>query len=208
MQHIANSTLLEGLILQFQNETSLFSTSSSGATLEDVASSSETTTEVVEQFLLQNTLSLVGANRRLSSSHQSLNHSEYSPVTLSPQWSRLGRLLLLSALCILGSVGNIFMISSVVIEDYLKRPGNSRHQKFLPSTTSSTAADPNRPSSRPLVAQLLFSFHTFCGCYFPWPDQPRDEKLTSHNLNFHLPGTGSLETFLVSFPFYLLSSVF
>ena len=50
----------------------------------------------------------------------------FSPVTLSPEWSRMSRLLLLSALCVFGSVGNVFMISSVVIEDYLKRPGNLR----------------------------------------------------------------------------------
>lgn len=130
MQNIANSTLLEGLILQFQNETSLFS--STGVTLEDVTSPASTT---VEQFLVQNTLSLVSGNRRSSSSSLSLNNSEYSPVTLSPQWSRLSRLLILSALCILGSVGNIFMISSVVIEDYLKRPGNFRPSiEFHPRT--------------------------------------------------------------------------
>lgn len=51
------------------------------------------------------------------------NSTEYSPVTLSPEWSRLSRLLLLSALSIIGSVGNIFMISSVIIEDYLNKAG-------------------------------------------------------------------------------------
>lgn len=86
-----------------------------------------TTTPTIPELLLQNALSLVSASdslRRLSP-HHNPNHTkaEFSPVTLSPEWSRMSRLLLLSALSILGSVGNIFMISSVVIEDYLKRPG-------------------------------------------------------------------------------------
>lgn len=47
----------------------------------------------------------------------------FSAVTLSPYWSRLARLLLISFLSVIGSVGNVFMISSVMIEDHLKKAG-------------------------------------------------------------------------------------
>lgn len=47
----------------------------------------------------------------------------FSPITLSPYWSRLARLLLISFLSVIGSVGNVFMISSVMIEDHLKKAG-------------------------------------------------------------------------------------
>lgn len=47
----------------------------------------------------------------------------FSPITLSPYWSRLARLLLISLLSVIGSVGNVFMISSVMIEDHLKKAG-------------------------------------------------------------------------------------
>ena len=46
-----------------------------------------------------------------------------SPVTLSSEWSRLARLISLTILSVIGSVGNIFMISSVMIEDHLKKAG-------------------------------------------------------------------------------------
>ncbi|XP_074032343.1 alpha-1B adrenergic receptor-like [Leptinotarsa decemlineata] len=48
-----------------------------------------------------------------------------SPVTLSDHWSRLARLILLASLATLGSVGNVFMISAVMIEDYLRKRGNT-----------------------------------------------------------------------------------
>lgn len=47
----------------------------------------------------------------------------FSPVTLSPYWSRLARLLLISFLSVAGSIGNVFMISSVMVEDHLKKAG-------------------------------------------------------------------------------------
>lgn len=47
-----------------------------------------------------------------------------SPVTLGSDWSRVGKLLLLTALSVTGSVGNVFMISAVMIEDHLKKRGN------------------------------------------------------------------------------------
>lgn len=46
------------------------------------------------------------------------------PVTLSSQWSRMARLLLISSLSVVGSIGNVFMVSSVMIEDHLKKAGN------------------------------------------------------------------------------------
>lgn len=46
-----------------------------------------------------------------------------SPVTLSTEWSRLVRLIFLTIMSVIGSVGNIFMISSVMIEDHLKKAG-------------------------------------------------------------------------------------
>jgi hypothetical protein len=64
-----------------------------------------------------NSLSLIAKNSK---------HHEVSPVTLSSEWSRMGRLLLLSCLSVIGTVGNIFMISSVMIEDHLKKTGNSQ----------------------------------------------------------------------------------
>lgn len=50
---------------------------------------------------------------------------EVSPVTLSPAWSRVARLLLLASLAVGGSVGNVFMISAIVVEDQLKKRGKS-----------------------------------------------------------------------------------
>lgn len=46
-----------------------------------------------------------------------------SPVTLSADWSRVARLLLLASLSAVGSVGNVFMISAIMIEDYLRKRG-------------------------------------------------------------------------------------
>ncbi|XP_075229769.1 uncharacterized protein LOC142329244 [Lycorma delicatula] len=47
--------------------------------------------------------------------------TDISPVTLSSDWSRVARLLLVVGLAVIGSVGNVYMISAVMIEDYLKR---------------------------------------------------------------------------------------
>lgn len=52
-----------------------------------------------------------------------------SPVTLSTEWSRLTRLIFLTILSVIGSVGNIFMISSVMIEDHLKKAGKCSNLK-------------------------------------------------------------------------------
>ncbi|XP_018407660.1 PREDICTED: neuropeptide Y receptor-like [Cyphomyrmex costatus] len=50
---------------------------------------------------------------------------DVSPVTLSSAWSRVARLLLLASLAVGGSVGNVFMISAVVVEDQLNKRGNA-----------------------------------------------------------------------------------
>ncbi|KAF5300977.1 hypothetical protein FQR65_LT09021 [Abscondita terminalis] len=48
-----------------------------------------------------------------------------SPVTLSGDWSRVARLLTLASLSAVGSIGNVFMISAVMIDDYLRKRGNA-----------------------------------------------------------------------------------
>lgn len=52
-----------------------------------------------------------------------------SPVTLNSDWSRVAKLLLLTALSVTGSVGNVFMISSVMIENHLKKRGEKYFAK-------------------------------------------------------------------------------
>ncbi|XP_017762395.1 PREDICTED: neuropeptide Y receptor-like [Eufriesea mexicana] len=53
------------------------------------------------------------------------NDLDISPVTLSSAWSRVARLLLLTSMSVGGSVGNVFMISAVVVENQLKKRGNA-----------------------------------------------------------------------------------
>lgn len=50
--------------------------------------------------------------------------SPISPVTLNDHWSRLARLVLLATLASIGSIGNVFMISAVMIEEFLRKRGN------------------------------------------------------------------------------------
>lgn len=52
-----------------------------------------------------------------------MTSDDISPVTLSSAWSRVARLLLLASLAVGGSVGNVFMISAVVVEDQLNKRG-------------------------------------------------------------------------------------
>lgn len=51
------------------------------------------------------------------------NNDGVSPVTLSSDWNRVARLLLVVGLAVVGSVGNVYMISAVMIEDHLKKRG-------------------------------------------------------------------------------------
>ncbi|XP_012256341.2 RYamide receptor-like isoform X2 [Athalia rosae] len=53
------------------------------------------------------------------------NDLDVSPVTLSSDWSKVARLLLLASLAVIGSVGNVFMISAIMVEDHLKKRGNA-----------------------------------------------------------------------------------
>lgn len=57
------------------------------------------------------------------------NKDSFLPVTLSPHWSRLAKLLFISFLSVIGSVGNVFMISSVMVEDHLKKAGKSHSER-------------------------------------------------------------------------------
>jgi len=52
-----------------------------------------------------------------------LTDEDVSPVTLNDHWSRLARLILLASMSAVGSVGNVFMMSAVMIEDYLRKRG-------------------------------------------------------------------------------------
>lgn len=62
-------------------------------------------------------------SKAISSNMSSDGDLDVSPVTLSSAWSRVARLLLLASLAVGGSVGNIFMISAVVVEDQLNKRG-------------------------------------------------------------------------------------
>ncbi|XP_029172602.1 melatonin receptor type 1B-like [Nylanderia fulva] len=70
-----------------------------------------------------NTESGIRLNKTLSSVLD--GDLDVSPVTLSSAWSRVARLLLLASLAVGGSVGNVFMISAVVVEDQLNKRGNA-----------------------------------------------------------------------------------
>lgn len=61
----------------------------------------------------------------------SLGIESVNPVTLSADWSRVARLLLLASLASIGSIGNVFMISAVMIEDFLRKRGNSIYSALL-----------------------------------------------------------------------------
>ncbi|XP_039286312.1 melatonin receptor type 1A [Nilaparvata lugens] len=59
-----------------------------------------------------------------STDYNSGTETIISPVTLSSDWSRVARLLLVVGLAVIGSVGNVYMVSAVMIEDHLKKKGN------------------------------------------------------------------------------------
>lgn len=67
------------------------------------------------------------SHRTLHSLNKASSHrhhiKDFSPVTLSTEWSSMARLLVLACLSVIGSIGNVFMISSVMIEDHLKKAG-------------------------------------------------------------------------------------
>lgn len=55
-----------------------------------------------------------------------------SPVTLSMEWSRVARLLIMIGLSVIGSIGNVYMISSVMIEDHLNKRGKYTVMLYYP----------------------------------------------------------------------------
>lgn len=55
---------------------------------------------------------------------------DVSPVTLNDHWSRLARLILLASMSTVGCVGNVFMMSAVMIEDYLRKRGKNKQIRF------------------------------------------------------------------------------
>lgn len=63
---------------------------------------------------------------------------DISPVTLSSAWSRVARLLLLASMSVGGSVGNVFMISAVVVEDQLKKRGTKHPNHLLKSNNQAS----------------------------------------------------------------------
>lgn len=67
---------------------------------------------------------------------------DVSPVTLSSAWSRVARLLLLVSLAVCGSVGNVFMISAVVVEDQLNKRGTSAVLSLRLRIKTATNAEP------------------------------------------------------------------
>lgn len=64
-------------------------------------------------------------SKAISGNMSSDGDLDVSPVTLSSAWSRVARLLLLASLAVGGSVGNVFMISAVVVEDQLNKRGTA-----------------------------------------------------------------------------------
>lgn len=113
-----NSTLLTQLFIDSDH---IFNGSSSTT----VSTFTESTTDA--DFILTPFALMVKQNHEKHHTHHHKQHhnEEVSPVTLSNEWSRMARLILLSCLSVVGSVGNVFMISSVMIEDQLKKAGNA-----------------------------------------------------------------------------------
>lgn len=70
---------------------------------------------------------IMGLESRMDKAGSVDSDLDISPVTLSSAWSRVARLLLLASMAVGGSVGNVFMISAVVVEDQLKKRGNETY---------------------------------------------------------------------------------
>lgn len=67
-------------------------------------------------------------------SHSFAPHPEhFSPVLLSNEWRPLSRLVFLSIMSLIGTAGNIFMISSVMVEEQLKKAGEHFSLHLIPS---------------------------------------------------------------------------
>lgn len=78
---------------------------------------------------------------------------DVSPVTLSSAWSRVARLLLLVSLAVCGSIGNVFMISAVVVEDQLNKRGTLAILLFVVASKNEprkTRRERSRATTAPL----------------------------------------------------------
>lgn len=73
----------------------------------------ETTTAIIESVI----------STTLINDGPMVDSDVVSPVTLSMEWSRVARLLIMIGLSVIGSIGNVYMISSVMIEDHLNKRG-------------------------------------------------------------------------------------
>lgn len=67
---------------------------------------------------------MVDINGSLSTTSSiSTTAENVSLVTISSDLSRVGRLLMMSGLSVLGSIGNVYMISAVIVEEHLSKRG-------------------------------------------------------------------------------------
>ena len=98
-------------------------------TIYEIANYSTTT---VKEWTFDNNISFADSDSTIMTpitlaakynKHHHAHIENVSPVTLSTEWSRLTRLIFLTILSVIGSIGNIAMISSVMIEDHLKKAG-------------------------------------------------------------------------------------
>lgn len=104
-----NSTLLSVVIA---------STSTASASMLDT-----TTVSATPLLVTSLTHAAAAISKSIKQSKSIKYNNDFSPVTLAGDWSRMGKLLILAIFSIFGSVGNIFMISSVMVEDHLKKAG-------------------------------------------------------------------------------------
>lgn len=87
-------------------------------------------------------------SKAISSNMSSDGDLDVSPVTLSSAWSRVARLLLLASLAVGGSVGNVFMISAVVVEDQLNKRGTPAKSIFTIANKNDSANQQNSLARR------------------------------------------------------------
>lgn len=120
-----SSTKMEVSTMAFllSNSSSLVPATTMSMSIVAPTSISTTTTTLTMPFLVTSmSHRTLHSFNKASGSHK--HHiKDFSPVTLSTEWSSMARLLVLACLAVVGSIGNVFMISSVMIEDHLKKAG-------------------------------------------------------------------------------------
>ncbi|KAG8297586.1 hypothetical protein J6590_031628 [Homalodisca vitripennis] len=79
--------------------------------------------EITDDHTRKHAIYLMTTFTRGSQFLEQLTGDEMSPVTLGPEGSKVARLLLVVSLATIGSVGNVYMISAVIVEDHLKKTG-------------------------------------------------------------------------------------